>query len=47
MKILFFCPRWGQFHTPWNIFLKTVKAAGYVGIEASLPENERETAEML
>ena len=47
MKILFFCPRWGQVHTPWNIFLKTVKAAGYVGIEASLPENERETAEML
>lgn len=37
MKILFFCPRWGQDHIPWDIFLGKVKKAGYDGIEASLP----------
>jgi sugar phosphate isomerase/epimerase len=37
MNVHFFCPRWGQELTPWQEFLQRVKAAGYQGIEASLP----------
>jgi sugar phosphate isomerase/epimerase len=33
MKIKFFCPRWGAEHIEWEPFLKTVKEAGYAGIE--------------
>jgi hypothetical protein len=40
MKVLFFCPRWGQEHTPWNVFLNNVKQAGYDGVEAGLPLDE-------
>jgi sugar phosphate isomerase/epimerase len=47
MKLLFFCPRWGQELTPWNIFLKNAKDAGYDGIEASLPTEESEKDEIL
>lgn len=42
MKILFFCPRWGQEQTPWNTFLNRVKEAGYDGVETSLPTDEHE-----
>jgi hypothetical protein len=42
MKILFFCPRWGQEDIAWNIFLERVKEAGYDGIEASLPLDAHE-----
>lgn len=47
MKIYFFCPRWGQEHTTWEVFLYSVKSAGYDGIEASLPTGEKEKEEML
>jgi hypothetical protein len=47
MKLLFFCPRWGQELTPWKIFLKNVKDAGYNGIEASLPIDKNEKKEIL
>lgn len=33
MRIDFFCPRWGFEETPWKIFLRNVKDAGYAGIE--------------
>jgi sugar phosphate isomerase/epimerase len=47
MKLLFFCPRWGQANTSWEVFLYSVKSSGYDGIEASMPEDENERAEML
>lgn len=47
MDILFFCPRWGQAATTWDDFLKQVMLSGYDGIEASLPADDNEKAEML
>lgn len=47
MKLLFFCPRWGQEHISWNDFFQKVKAAGYDGIEASLPFDEEAKEEIL
>lgn len=47
MKLLFFCPRWGQEQTPWTIFLQKVKEAGYDGVEAGLPLHQKEQEEML
>ena len=47
MKLLFFCPRWGQELTPWKTFLQNVKAAGYDGIETSLPTSRNEKQEIL
>ena len=47
MSTSFFCPRWGQANTGWDVFLYSVKSAGYDGIEASLPEGESEKEEML
>lgn len=47
MSISFFCPRWGQANKSWEVFLYSVKSAGYDGVEASLPEDEREKNEML
>ncbi len=32
-KVKFFCPRWGFETIPWNEFLRSVKDAGYSGIE--------------
>ncbi|WP_295673912.1 sugar phosphate isomerase/epimerase [uncultured Mucilaginibacter sp.] len=47
MKILFFCPRWGQEAVEWDVFLQKVKQEGYDGVEASLPYGEKEKAEIL
>ena len=47
MKLLFFCPRWGQEHIEWDIFLSKVKQEGYDGVEASLPFDENEKNEIL
>jgi sugar phosphate isomerase/epimerase len=47
MKILFFCPRWGQEHVAWDVFLNNVKNAGYDGVEASLPIGEVEKEDIL
>ena len=33
MKVLFFCPRWGNAHLPPEEFVERVAAAGYNGIE--------------
>jgi hypothetical protein len=33
MEVSFFCPRWGFENTDWDIFLKKVKKAGYIGVE--------------
>jgi sugar phosphate isomerase/epimerase len=35
--LLFFCPRWGTEDISWDEFFANVKAAGYDGVEASLP----------
>lgn len=47
MKLLFFCPRWGQEKTSWNLFLQKVKEAGYDGVEAGLPLDQKEQEEIL
>ncbi|MGI8583073.1 MAG: sugar phosphate isomerase/epimerase family protein [Chitinophagaceae bacterium] len=47
MRLLFFCPRWGQANTNWNIFLNRVKLSGYDGIEGSSSQNEKDKDEML
>jgi sugar phosphate isomerase/epimerase len=47
MKLLFFCPRWGQEHLPWDFFLSKVKQAGYDGVEAGLPLDENEKNKIL
>lgn len=39
MEHLFFCTRWGAEHLEWNDFAWRVKAAGYDGVESSLPED--------
>lgn len=47
MKILFFCPRWGHDHVEWDVFLQNVKQAGYDGVEATLPFDEKKKALIL
>lgn len=39
MEILFFCTYWGSEHLSWPVFLAKAKAAGYDGVEASLPSD--------
>ncbi len=46
MEILFFCPRWGSEHLSWEEFCSLAKTAGYTGVEAGVPFNEVEKAEM-
>ena len=36
-NIHFFCPHWGSEHLPFKTFLENVRAAGYNGVEMSLP----------
>jgi hypothetical protein len=47
MKLLFFCPRWGQEQVEWDVFSQRVKQAGYDGVEASLPFDEKGKALIL
>ena len=42
MKILFFCPRWGQSHVSWDDFACKAKGAGYDGIETDIPTDPAE-----
>src|SRR5688572_15304517 len=42
MDLQFFCPRWGSEELDWNSFCKKVKAAGYDGIEAGFPFEQKE-----
>jgi len=45
MKLLYFCTRWGSEHLPWASFCEKVKAAGYDGVETTLPlDNVERTA---
>ena len=49
MRLLFFCPRWGQEHSSYDDFCNRVKVEGYDGIEAPVPydvaeRKEQETA---
>jgi sugar phosphate isomerase/epimerase len=46
MEKLFFCSRWGSEHLPWPDFLKKVKAAGYDGVETSLPTDPKAEEDM-
>lgn len=47
MRILFFCPRWGQEQIPWPVFCQHVKNAGYDGVEVGIPEDQAEKELML
>jgi hypothetical protein len=42
MNIRFFCPRWGSEALPYELFFEKVNAAGYDGVEMSLPPDEKE-----
>ncbi len=46
MTLQFFCPRWGSEAFSWDIFCSNVKAAGYDGVEAGVPFDEKELDEM-
>ncbi len=47
MEILFLCPRWGQEGLELPAFLEKAGAAGYDGVELSLPDDEREQGRAL
>jgi hypothetical protein len=47
MKINYFCPRWGAEGLTWDDFCTKVKAAGYDGVEAGIPFEEREKHEIV
>ncbi len=40
MTILYFCPRWGSEHIPFDEFCARAADAGYNGVEISFPLNE-------
>jgi sugar phosphate isomerase/epimerase len=42
MDLQFFCPRWGSEELDWDSFCKKVKAAGYDGVEAGFPFEQKE-----
>ncbi|MBC8032849.1 MAG: sugar phosphate isomerase/epimerase, partial [Chitinophagaceae bacterium] len=46
MEVLFFCPRWGSEELSWNDFCAKVKDAGYDGVEAAIPFEDAEKAEI-
>jgi sugar phosphate isomerase/epimerase len=46
MQIKFFCPRWGS-NTPWDQFCKSVKNAGFDGVESPVSWDTEETNEMV
>ncbi|GLU51307.1 sugar phosphate isomerase/epimerase family protein [Dyadobacter frigoris] len=46
MDISFYAPQWGN-TLPFDTFCKNVKAAGYNGVEMSLPFDEKEKQEIL
>lgn len=47
MKIKFFCPYWGSSALSYDLFFRKAKAAGYDGIEMSLPFNKAEKSDIL
>jgi hypothetical protein len=47
MDILFFCPRWGSATVPWEEFARSVKSAGFDGVETDIPVDPRERENML
>ncbi|MEK6478398.1 TIM barrel protein [Catalinimonas sp. 4WD22] len=47
MNIQFFCPRWGSEDLPYEAFFENVKAAGYDGVEMSLPLDEDKRDEIV
>lgn len=47
LTVQFFCPRWGQEHETYDAFCRKVKDAGYDGIEAPVPDDEREKEAMM
>lgn len=46
MEINFFIPRWGNRHLSWADFTLKAKQAGYTGVEANLPVDEEDRANM-
>jgi sugar phosphate isomerase/epimerase len=47
MKIKFFCPHWGSKHLDFTDFLGKVKAAGYDGVEMSVPLENSDREEIV
>jgi sugar phosphate isomerase/epimerase len=47
MKIHYFCPRWGAQEEAWDTFCARVKAAGYHGVEWTVPTDPAEKDEQL
>ena len=45
MQIKFFCPRWGS-DKPWDSFCKSVREAGFDGVETPVPADMEEENEM-
>ncbi len=46
MEIKFFCPLWGSDTIDFREFIEKVKAAGYDGVEMSLPSDQKQKAEI-
>ncbi|MGV3539768.1 MAG: sugar phosphate isomerase/epimerase family protein [Rufibacter sp.] len=46
LTLKFLCPRWGA-KDPWDAFCQRVKAAGYDGVETTLPNNAQEQQELV
>jgi sugar phosphate isomerase/epimerase len=42
MKLLFFCPRWGQADLSWDDFATKVKQSDYDGVETDIPADPQE-----
>lgn len=47
MNLKFFCPYWGSSSLSYEQFFKKAKAAGYDGVEMSLPFNKAEKSDIL
>jgi sugar phosphate isomerase/epimerase len=45
MTLQFFCPRWGSEQLAFNDFCTKVKAAGFDGVEMSLPTGDQDTTD--
>jgi len=42
MRLLFFCPQWGQEHLSPEVFLSKVREAGFDGIDTWMPEEKEQ-----
>ena len=47
MTVKFFCPYWGSAHLSYALFFERVKAAGYDGVELSMPFDKKGKSDIL